>query len=62
MSEVMLPPLMSSTLKAEDVLGNKGKSNTSTSQNNTEKGESGRPELPDDQKSDKTIANKESMS
>ena len=62
LSEVMLPPLMSSTLKAEDVLGNKGKSNTSTSQNNTEKGESGRPELPDDQKSDKTIANKESMS
>lgn len=62
LSEVMLPPLMSSTLNAEDVLGNKGKSNTSTSQGNTEKGESGRPELPDDQKSDKTIANRESMS
>lgn len=62
LSEVMLPPLMSSTLNAEDVLGNKGKSNTSTSQNKTESGETGRPELPDDQKSDKTIANKESMS
>ena len=62
LNEVMLPPLMSSTLNAEDVLGNKGKSNTSTSQNNTEKGEAGRPEKPDDQKSDKTIANRESMS
>ena len=63
LSEVMLPPLMSSTLNAEDVLGNKGKSNTSTSQGNTEeKGKAGRPELPDDKKSDKTIANKESMS
>ena len=62
LSEVMLPPLMSSTLNAEDVLGNKGKSNTSTSQGNTEEGKAGRPELPDDKKSDKTIANKESMS
>ena len=63
LSEIMLPPLMSSTLNAEDVLGNKNKSNTSTSQGNTEeKGEAGRPEKPDDQKSDKTIANRESMS
>ena len=63
LSEVMLPPLMSSTLNAEDVLGNKNKSNTSTSQKSTEtSGEAGRPEKPDDQKSDKTIANRESMS
>ena len=63
LSEIMLPPLMSSTLNAQDVLGNKNKSNTSTSQKSTEaSGEAGRPEKPDDQKSDKTIANRESMS
>ena len=63
LSEIMLPPLMSSTLNAEDVLGNKNKSNTSTSQKSTEtQGEAGRPEKPDDEKSDKTIANRESMS
>lgn len=58
----MLPPLMSSTLNAQDVLGNKGQSKSSNTQGNTEKGEAGRPEKPDDQKSDKTIANRESMS
>ena len=62
LSEIMLPPLMSSTLNAEDVLGNKGKSGNPTSQGNTEPGQAGRPEKPDDQKSDKTIANRESMS
>ena len=63
LSELMLPPLMSSTLNAEDVLGRSGKSNPAGSQKNTEsQGEAGRPEKPDDQKSDKTIANRESMS
>lgn len=63
LSEIMMPPLMSSTLNAEDVLGKKNKTNTSGSQNNTESsGSAGRPEKPDDQKSDKTIANRESMS
>jgi len=57
----MLPPLMSSTLNAEDILGNKDKEVNSKSQSNTEAGEPGRPEKPDDQKSEKTIANKESM-
>jgi hypothetical protein len=32
----MLPPLMSSTLNAEDVLGKKEQSNPSTSQKTTE--------------------------
>ena len=62
LSEVMLPPLMSSTLNAEDVLGNKGKSSPSNSQNNTEPGKAGRPEKPEGEKSEKTIANNESMS
>ena len=58
----MLPPLMSSTLNMEDVLGSKDKGNTAASQNKTGKsGEAGRPEKADDEKSDKTIANRESM-
>ena len=61
LSEIMMPPLMSSTLNPESVLGNKNQSQTSTSQKDTE-GKAGRPEKPDDQKSDKTIANRESMS
>jgi hypothetical protein len=65
LSELMIPPLMSSTMNMEDLKGNSNKSNTSTSASNTgtsPKGEAGRPEKPDDQKSEKTIKNKESMS
>lgn len=64
LSEKMIPPLMSSTLSGEDILGRKDSSNNNKSQNNVsaEKSTGGRPEKPDDQKSDKTIANKESMS
>ncbi len=67
LQEIMIPPLMSSTMSSEDVLGKKEKSttnknqNTTTASTGTEKS-SGRPEKPDDQKSDKTIQNKESMS
>lgn len=65
LSEVMIPPLMSSTLNGEDILGKKDSSNSSNSQNNTDKvsaetKSAGRPEKPDDQKSEKTIANRES--
>ena len=65
LSELMIPPLMSSTMNMEDLKGNSNKSNTSTSASKTgtsPKGEAGRPEKPDDQKSEKTIKNKESMS
>lgn len=58
LSEIMIPPLMSSTMSSEDVLGKKGESNTSKSQDNSK---GGRPEKADDQKSEKTIANKEAM-
>ena len=62
LSEVMIPPLMSSTLNGEDILGNKNKPGGSKTQTNTEGGKkSGRPEKADDQKSEKTIANKEAM-
>ena len=56
---IMIPPLMSSTMNGEDILGRKNKSETSNPQ---EKSEGGRPEKPDNEKSDKTIQNKESMS
>ena len=65
LSEIMIPPLMSSTMRGEDILGNKNKPNGNKTQTNTdgkssgEKG--GRPEKADDQKSEKTIANKEAM-
>ena len=70
LSEIMIPPLMSSTLNGQDILGKSDKSTGSKSQTNTgaqktaaagtEK-KAGRPETPDDKKSNKTIQNKESM-
>lgn len=78
LSEIMIPPLMSSTLRSEDVLGPKegaeegsgkgantqakGASKKEVQEAMGETKEAGRPEKPDDQKSDKTIQNKESMS
>ena len=67
LSEIMIPPLMSSTLNGEDILGSKNKPTDTKNQKNTggkapaaEPKSAGRPEKPDDQKSEKTIANKES--
>ena len=60
--EIMIPPLMSSTMSSEDVLGRTGNSNNTKNQNSIEGEKStGRPEKEDAEKSDKTIANKESM-
>ena len=70
LSEIMIPPLMSSTLSSADILGKSDKSKDSKNQtkvgtNNktasTEEKTPGRPQKPDDQKSEKTIQNKESM-
>ena len=47
LSEIMIPPLMSSTLSSEQILGDNS--------------EAGRPEKEESEKSDKTIANLESM-
>ena len=58
---VFIPPLMSSTMNG-DVL-NRVKSDQAGSNNPTSSGDgAGRKELADDQKSEKTIANRESMS
>ena len=72
LSEIMIPPLMSSTMNMQDLKGNSGEGPNKKSQNNTggqkakapgaEAKPAGRPEKPDDQKSTKTIQNKESMS
>ena len=65
LSEIMIPPLMSSTMSSEDILGKKDQSNNKNSQKTVDGAtskESGRPEKTDDQKSEKTIQNKESMS
>jgi hypothetical protein len=49
LSEIMIPPLMSSTLNAEDVLGKKGQEKTNKTQSNIEGGnKGGRPEKSDD--------------
>ena len=62
LSEIMVPPMMSSTIGSEDIqnLGKKNKSDNGNQQTNTE-GESGRPEKEATELSDKTIANRESM-
>ena len=45
--QLMIPPLMSSTMNGEDILGTKNKTEQSNSQNTSE-GKAGRPEKPDD--------------
>lgn len=60
LSEVMIPPLMSSTLSGEDILGNKSQSSSSKNQDTSDTN-SGRPKKEESQLSDKTIRNKESM-
>lgn len=71
--EIMIPPMMSSTMNSDVVLGKTGQNNTSKNQNSTESStkteviqteekKGGRPEKADDQKSEKTIQNRESMS
>ena len=69
LSELMIPPLVSSTLNMQDLKGGSGSSGSSGSQKPSGSSGSaggaakaGRPEKPNDQKSEKTIKNKESMS
>lgn len=60
LSSIMIPAQMSSTMSSND-LGNLKKDKSNNKQNNIEDKTPGRKELPDDQKSEKTIANRESM-
>jgi len=59
----MIPPIMSSTLSGSEILARKDQRNSAKNQNiSEEENTGGRPEKPDTEKSDKTLANKESMS
>lgn len=64
LQEIMIPPLMSSTLNGKDILPNKGGNNAQSNANKQAAqiagGEKkiGRPEKDDSKKSDKTIANR----
>lgn len=78
LAELMLPNLMSSTMNLADLMGKTGQDNNKNNQSKTgeqngsnaakksaaaaEKKEAGRPEKANDEKSEKTIQNKESMS
>ena len=55
---VFIPPLMSSTMNADALKTNQ---NAASQNNGSEKEGAGRKELADDEKSEKTIANRESM-
>lgn len=58
----MIPPLSSNTMSGNAVPSSSGSgANSKKEQPKTEEKEGGRPEKPDNEKSDKTIANKESM-
>ena len=69
LSEIMIPPLMSSTLSSEDILGKNNENaqkktqtkSESSSKSSTETKSAGRPEKSDSEISEKTIQNKESM-
>lgn len=58
---MMIPPLMSSTMNGEDILGTREQNRQSNSQNNSEGGGVGRPKKEESELSEKTIQNKESM-
>ena len=78
LAELMLPNLMSSTMNLADLMGRNGENNNNNNQSKTgeqnksgsnkksaaagETKEVGRPEKANDEKSEKTIQNKESMS
>ena len=75
LNEIMIPPLMSSTMNPDAILGQKGQTSNNKSQNpvegNTKSStqttvtttkQTGRPEKPESQKAEKTIQNKESQS
>lgn len=58
LDEIMIPPMSSNTMSSNDVSKNNGSRNEGTPSD----GQGGRPELPDDEKSEKTIRNREAMS
>lgn len=64
LSEIMIPPLSSNVMNADaiDAIETHKNLKHGTAANQSSGDEGGRPEKPDDEKSEKTIQNKESMS
>lgn len=66
LSEIMIPPITSATMRMEDLKGKTEQTQTQKTQKaqsvSNETKEAGRPEKADSEKSEKTIQNKESMS
>lgn len=65
LTEIMIPPLMSSTMSSSDILGTNAQSGTSNQQKTVDtssESKAGRPEKEDGQKSEKTLQNEESKS
>ena len=61
LSNIMIPPMSSNTMSGKNSDKGGQSNKPQNSNNNVEEKKTGRPEKPDDQKSDKTIANKEAM-
>jgi hypothetical protein len=55
LNDIMIPPLSSATMSSNAALGKNDSSNTKKTQSQVDSKETGRPEKPDDQKSEKTI-------
>ena len=63
LSEIMVPPMSSNTLNADGLISlNDRKQEKKAAAQTIKDGTPGRKELPDDQKTEKTIQNRESMS
>ena len=66
LSEIMVPPMSSNTMNADGLISLSDRKNARKQQSQqgsqSSDTEAGRPEKPDDQKSEKTIQNRESMS
>jgi hypothetical protein len=52
---LMIPPMMSSTISGQEILDMRNQRNTTKNENPLEEKSVGRPEKPDDEKSEKTI-------
>lgn len=62
LSDIMIPPKMSSTMSNSNTdNNNNNNANNNSNNKNNEDTKKGRPELEDDKKSDKTLANREAM-
>ena len=60
--EIMIPPMLSSTMNSETILGKTNQTDTKKSQNITEDSKGGRPANAEDERSEKTIHNQERLS